>query len=533
MRDPRIFLAAAVGAAFIALAASGDCCAASATEAAPTAPAPSAGDGARAVEQAIQRAAERVGPAVVNLGVVREMAAGTGGIEGEGVPDWLPDELRERMREYFDELRRRGGRQPLHTQGNGSGCIISGDGFILTSEHVVRDATEIIVTLAGGKHHRARVVGTDPRRDLAVIRIEATGLPVAELGDASALARGQFVIALGSPFGFGRDGQASLSFGIVSATGRAIPGIGAELDRYYGNLIQTDAAINPGNSGGPLVDLEGRVVGVNAVISSRGGTSEGVGFAVPINEQTRAIIERLKRGEEIVYGFLGVEIGDVTEVEAEEFKAEAGRGAVVSSVLADTPADKAGLKQGDIILAIGKETIRGPDDVIQIIQATPVGESVDLDVLRDGKHETMRTAVARRPAPKALAVGTQGDLWWRGMHLEPLTEELRKQTGLEAAQQGVFVREVRNASPAAEAGIVPGMVVDQVGDRTIASVAEFATATGEAEGPLFVHIVGIGVKVIQGTGGARHDGAPAPESATPTAPSSSSTSSADRFAPQP
>jgi len=522
MNLPKGALAAAIVAALVALAAgpvveeishyrAGGARAAPATETFGRAAAPSTMDVARGVEQAIQRAAERVSPAVVNLGVVREMASGPWGGEGGAVPDWLPDELRGRMREYFDELRRRGERQPFRAQGNGSGCIISEDGFILTSEHVVRDATEIVVTRTGGKHYRARVVGADPRRDLAVIRIEATGLPVAELGDASGLARGQFVIALGSPFGFGRDGQASLSFGIVSATGRAIPGVGAELDRYYGNLIQTDAAVNPGNSGGPLVDLEGRVVGVNAVISSRGGTSEGVGFAVPIDKQTRGIIERLKRGEEIVYGFLGIEIYEVTEVEESEFGAEAGRGAFVSSVLADTPAAKAGLKQGDIVLAIGKETVRGPDDVIQIVQATPVGEEVDLEVLRDGKRETFRVAVARRPAPRALAVSAQGDLWWRGMRVEPLTDELREQTGLEGGQAGVFVREVRNSSPAAEAGVVPGMVIDQVGDRKVASVAEFAAATGEAEGPLFVHVVGIGVKVIQGTGGAGHPGAPSPE----------------------
>ena len=256
MKSPRAALAAAVGAALLALAAGG-ARAGPPTETPDHTTVPSTMDVARGVEQAIQRAAERVSPAVVNLGVVRETASGPWGGEGGTIPDWLPDELRARMREYFDELRRRGERQPFRARGNGSGCVISEDGFILTSEHVVRDATEIVVTLAGGKHYRARVVGADPRRDLAVIRIEATGLPVAELGDASGLARGQFVIALGSPFGFGRDGQASLSFGIVSATGRAIPGVGAELDRYYGNLIQTDAAVNPGNSGGPLVDLEG------------------------------------------------------------------------------------------------------------------------------------------------------------------------------------------------------------------------------------------------------------------------------------
>ena len=463
-------------------------------------------EAARVVERAIQRAAERVGPAVVNLGVVREVTADLWNREG-GVPDWLPDELRERLREYFQWREDRGLREPFRTQGNGSGFLISSDGFILTSEHVVRDAVEILVTLADGKHYRARAVGADPRRDLAVIHIEATDLPAAALGDAGGLARGQFVIALGSPFGFGRDGQASLSFGIVSATGRVIPGVGRELDRYYGNLIQTDAAINPGNSGGPLVDLEGRVVGVNAVISSRGGTSEGVGFAVPITPRTQGIIERLKRGEEIVYGFLGIEIHDVTDVEAEEFDAEAGRGAFISSVLPETPAARAGLRQGDIVLRVAGERVRGPDDVIQVVQATPVGEEVELEILRDGKRETVHVAVARRPAPSALLAGAEEDLWWRGMRLEALTPELAEQTGLAADQTGVFVREVRDASPAAEAGMVPGMVIDAVGEAHVAGVVEFARATDRADGPVEVRVVGMGTKVV---GVPASPGAPAP-----------------------
>jgi len=457
-------------------------------------------EAARVVECAIQRAAERVGPAVVNLGVVREVSDDFWTREG-GVPDWLPEDLRDRLREYFEWRQERGLREPFRTQGNGSGVLISDDGFILTSEHVVRDAVEMLVTLADGKHYQARLVGSDPRGDLAVIRIEATGLPFADLGDASVLARGQFVIALGSPFGFGRDGQASLSFGIVSATGRVIPGVGRELDRYYGNLIQTDAAVNPGNSGGPLVDLEGRVVGVNAVISSRGGASEGVGFAVPINPRTRAIIERLKRGEEIAYGFLGIEISDVTEVEAEEFGAEAGRGAFVSSVLPDTPAAKSGLRQGDIVLRVGGETVRGPDDVIQIVQATPVGDEVELEILRDGKRETLRVAVARRPAPSSLLASAEGDVWWRGMRVEALTAELAEQTGLAADQTGVFVREVRDASPAAEAGIVPGMVIDRVAEAPVASLAEFACATDRSDGPVEVEVVGMGTRTVVGPAG--------------------------------
>jgi serine protease Do len=444
-------------------------------------------DAARAVERAIERAAEKVSPAVVNIVVTREPGGGdTEHLEG------LPDELRE----FFDRMRPDPG-GPFRWQGNGSGVLISSDGVILTSEHVVRDASEIEVTLADRRRFPAKVVGADPRRDLAVIRVDAGDLPSARLGDADRLRRGQFVLALGSPFGFGRDGQASLSFGIVSGTGRAIPGIGAELDRYYGNLIQTDAAVNPGNSGGPLVDLDGRIVGVNAVISSQTGVSEGVGFAVPITQATRRIIERLRRGEEIVYGFIGIEITEVGQETAQETGAEVGQGAFVVRALPDGPGAKAGLKQGDVVLAVNGRPVRGPDDVIQMVQVTPVGESVALTVLRDGKRREVKVEVTRRPPPgEMLARRFRVTPQWRGMKVEPLTDELREQIGLEEKAEGVFVREVRDDSPAAKAGIAPGMVIDQVGETKVASVRTFQNAIRTQEGKCMVHVVGIGVKVI-------------------------------------
>ena len=471
----------------------------------PKAPAPSpaaapSSDAAKAVEAAIERAADKASPAVVNITILREISEEMLQEEFGDMPDWPPEDLKP----FLDRLRRRG-RPPMRAQGNGSGVVISPDGFILTSEHVVRDASEIEVTLANRKKFKAAVVGSDPRRDLAVIRIQAQGLSAAELGDAATLRRGQFVLALGSPFGFGRDGQASLSFGIVSGTGRAIPGIGRELDRYYGNLIQTDAAVNPGNSGGPLVDLDGKVVGVNAVISSQTGMSNGVGFAVPITAQTRGVIERLKKGEEIVYGYVGVEIQEVGADEAKESGAELGAGAFVARVLADAPGAKAGIRPGDVIVAVNNRPVRDPDDVIQMVQETTVGGKVTLTVLRKGKRENLSVEVGRRPAPRDVLATRESGEWWRGMRIEPLTEELKVQTGLKPADQGAFVREVRDGSPAADAGIVPGMVIDQVGDKKVAGLKEFHDAVASVQGPCIVHIIGIGVKVIQPPGAATPD----------------------------
>ena len=472
-------------------------------------------DAAKAVELVIERASDKVGPAVVNILVVREAGGGFMGMDDpEAGPDNVPDELRDLYERW-----RRAPRVPFRAQGNGSGVIISPDGFILTSEHVIRDAAGIEVTLATRKRYRAKVVGADPRRDLAVIRIEAAGLPAARLGDAAALRRGQFVLALGSPFGFGRDGQASLSFGIVSGTGRAIPGIGRELDRYYGNLIQTDAAVNPGNSGGPLANLDGEVVGVSAVISSQTGASDGVGFAVPITAQTRAIIERLKRGEEIIYGFIGVEIHEVGEGEAKESGAELGQGAYVSDVVPDGPGAKAGIRKGDVVVAVGDAPVRDPDDVIQIVQATPVGDKVTLVVLRKGKRERLTLEVARRPPPQEMAAAREPGAWWRGMRVEPLTADLKEQIGLKESDEGVFVREVRDGSAASTAGITPGMVLDQVGGKRVASVRDFNAAVARVDGACPVRVVGIGTKTIPvpaAAGGEKPDTkAPKPDAKEP------------------
>ena len=456
--------------------------------------APSALDAAKAVETAIERAAEKAGPAVVNIVVMREAMGEIWDPEG-AAPDFAPDGLRD----FLDKLRQRG-HPGFRAQGNGSGVIISTDGMILTSEHVVHDASEIEVTLSTRKKFHAKVVGGDARRDLAVIRIEAKDLPAATLGDASALRRGQFVLAVGSPFGFGRDGQASISFGIVSGIGRAIPGIGRELDRYYGNLIQTDAAVNPGNSGGPLMNLEGEVVGINAVISSQTGASDGVGFAVPITAETRRIIERLKKGEEIAYGYVGIEIQEVTEEEAKSSGAELGEGAFIARVMPDAPGAKAGVRPGDVVIAVGDKPVRDPDDVIQTVQATPVGDKIPLTVLRNGKKVTLTVEVGRRPAPKdVLATRIMGE-WWRGMRIEALTADLRTQTGMKESDKGVFVREIRDGSPAALAELVPGMVIDQVGEKKVTSTKEFGDAIADVQGPVMVHIIGIGVKVIQPPG---------------------------------
>jgi len=256
----------------------------------------------------------------------------------------------------------------------------------------------------------------------------------------------------------------------------------------------------PASRSASLVNLDGQVIGVNAVISSQTGTSDGVGFAVPITSGTRAIIDRLKKGEEIVYGFVGIEITEVGEEQAAETGAELGDGAYVARVLPDAPGAKAGIRAGDVVVGIGNETVRGPDDVIQMVQVVPVGQKVTLVVLREGKRKRLTVEVARRPAPREVLVTRYGTRWWRGMRVEPLTDELREQIGLAKSDQGVFVREVRDGSAAAEAGIIPGMVIDRVGGTKVATVTKFSEAVGDVEGECRVHVAGIGDKVVQAPG---------------------------------
>jgi len=227
-----------------------------------------------------------------------------------------------------------------------------------------------------------------------------------------------------------------------------------------------------------------------------------VGFAVPIVADTRRIIDRLKKGEEVVYGYLGIEIADVSEDQAQAADIDVGTGAYLTKILPGTPAAKAGLKEGDIILSVNEAAVRGSDDVIQVVQAIPVGERVTLSILRGGKPQKIAAEVARRPGVDEMASGAaprDTPASWRGMSLEPLTEELRTQTALKVNDRGAFVKEVKDGSPAASAGIVPGMVIDQVGEKRIASVREFTAAVTSATGAVTVHIIGLGTKTIQAT----------------------------------
>jgi serine protease Do len=352
------------------------------------------------------------------------------------------------------------GRSPreFQQQGLGSGFIVDRDGHIITNNHVVADADEIKIRLSDGRELDATVVGTDPPTDLAVLKVEGDhDLPSIELGDSSALEVGDWVLAIGNPFGLPR----TVSAGIVSAVGRANMGI---VD--YEDFIQTDAAVNPGNSGGPLVDLAGRVVGINTAIASRSGGNQGIAFAIPV-DMAKTIVDQLRDGGKVTRGHLGIVISDLDADMAATFAYEGDDGILVQNVQQDSPAAKAGLREGDIIVKLDGTKV---DEVsrfrTEIARRAP-GSTTRLDVWRDGRLQALRVDLGELPGGPTVA--SKADASTKlGIGLRDVTPELRKRLQLGDAQ-GVVVAEVEPGSPAARAGLRPGDLLEEVGNEVVRS----------------------------------------------------------------
>ncbi len=274
----------------------------------------------------------------------------------------------------------------------GSGVIIAADGLILSNDHVVSSADRIYVTLQSGRRYKAKIVARDERCDLAVIKIDADNLVPAEYGDLSNVKVGQFALAMGNPFGTAKDGAMSLSYGIVSALGKSLQDLEENGDKYYGNLIQTTADINPGNSGGPLFNIRGQIIGINTAIETSSGVSEGLGYAIPISSRTRRIIDTLAQGDEVKYGFLGVDIKSSRSARRQVSAANRW-GVVVIRVFSKTPADEAGLREDDLILKYDAEPVKNEDHLIRMVGATPVGETVPLTVYRNHKEMVIEAII--------------------------------------------------------------------------------------------------------------------------------------------
>ena len=361
------------------------------------------------------------------------------------------------------------GQQPQG--GQGTGFVVAADGVILTNAHVVKDAARITVRFDDGRTLRAKVVGSDPKSDVAVLRVEATDLAHLELANSDAIRVGEWVVAIGNPFGLTQ----TVTAGIVSAKGRDSVGIAD-----FENFIQTDAAINPGNSGGPLLDLDGRVVGMNAAIYSRSGGYMGIGFAIPAN-LVKAIQTQLLASGHVTRGFLGVGIQALTPALAEAFEVGDAQGLLVTEVTPDGPAARAGVRTDDVLLTLDGRPVDGPGALRNAVALLTPGDEVELVLLREGQRRTMKVVLGTREDDVEAPADTPDDLSGLGFRAIPLDEGLAMRLDVKAGE-GMLIAEVTPGSPAARAGLRPGQLLLSVDRKPVNDEAALRAALQDAEG---------------------------------------------------
>jgi serine protease Do len=410
---------------------------------------------------------KQYGPAVVNISVTHEPRTQT----GAAMPDFgmgPGDPFYEFFRRFQIPQPPQGGAPAL---GIGSGFIVSPDGTILTNAHVVQNASEVTVKLTDRREFKAKVVGIDPQTDVAVLKIDARNLPSVKLGDPSTLDVGEWVVAIGSPFGF----ENTVTSGIVSAKARALP------DGTYVPFIQTDVAVNPGNSGGPLFNLQGEVVGINSQIYSRSGGYQGLSFAIPIDTALQ-VKDQLVRQGKVTRGRLGVTIQEVNQSLANSFGLDRARGALVSSVERGSPADRAGLQPGDVVLQLDGVEVQRTIDLSSRVAAMTPGSTAKLQVWREGKPQTLSVTVGEAPAQQ-LATADTADL--SGARLGVAVRPLDPAEQAKAKVEGGVVVE-RAAGAAARAGIRPGDIIVSVDRKPVKSVEDLRAATRDGDKTLAI-----------------------------------------------
>lgn len=422
-------------------------------------------------------------PAVVNISTTQVIKQrrfrgmpGQPGHEFDQFRDFFGDDFFDR---FFGDMPQK----DLKRKSLGSGFIISKDGYILTNTHVIDNATEIKVSLSDEKVYEGEVIGRDPKTDIALIKIKANGdLPIVPLGNSDELEVGDWVLAIGNPFGLDQ----TVTAGIVSAKGRVV-GAGP-----YDNFIQTDASINPGNSGGPLFNTKGEVVGINTMIFSPSGGNIGIGFAIPVN-MAKEILAQLREKGKVTRGWLGVMIQHVTPELAESFGLAKEKGALVSDIVKDSPADAAGLKRGDIVLRYDGKDVDKMNDLSRLVGMTPVGKEAELLVLREGKEIKVRVKIGEMKEEKeAAAEKVEKDL---GMELQEITPEIAKYFSLEDTT-GLIVTEVEADSAAGNAGIVRGDIIKEVNKVPVKKLSDYKSALKGIKGNTVLLLVKRGVSTL-------------------------------------
>lgn len=409
--------------------------------------------------QAMAEVAAAVKPSVVNISSTKTVR-----ISGMQSP-FSDDPF---FRRFFGDQFNQFGRPREHKQsGLGSGVIVDRDGYILTNNHVIKEADEIKVKLSDKREFKGKVIGTDPKTDLAVIKIDSNHLPVIRLGDSDKLKVGETVIAVGNPFGLNQ----TVTSGIVSATGRANVGIAD-----YEDFIQTDAPINPGNSGGALVNVKGELVGINTAIFSTSGGYQGIGFAIP-SSMARAVMDNLIKKGKVIRGWLGVSIQPVTPDLAKQFEIKEERGALVGDVVEDGPAEKAGIQRGDVITEIDGREVSDPASLRNSVAATPPGKKVRLGLLRDGKMQKVDVVIAELPADLQKLRGGFDNLL-KGVSVQGLTPELKKSLDVPRRITGVVVTDIDEGSPAGGL-LMTNDIIIEVNRTRISNAKDYETVVSK------------------------------------------------------
>jgi serine protease Do len=409
--------------------------------------------------QAMAEVAAAVKPAVVNISSTKTIK-----IPGIQSP-FFDDPF---FRRFFGDDFGPFGRQREHKQsGLGSGVIVDKDGYILTNNHVIRDADEIKVKLSDKREFKGKVIGTDPKTDLAVIKIDSNHLPVIKMGDSEKLKVGETVIAIGNPFGLSQ----TVTSGIVSATGRANVGIAD-----YEDFIQTDAPINPGNSGGALVNVRGELVGINTAIFSTSGGYQGIGFAIP-SSMAKVVMDNLIRKGKVVRGWLGVSVQPVTPDLAKQFGIKDDQGALVGDVVEEGPAEKAGIQRGDVITEFDGKAVSDPSSLRNNVAGTPPGKKVTLKIMREGKTQKVDVTIAELPGDIQKLQGGFDNLL-KGVKVQGLTPELRKSLDVPKRITGVVVADIEEGSPAAGL-LMPKDVIVEVNRIRINGTKDYETVVSK------------------------------------------------------
>ena len=411
--------------------------------------------------------AEKVTPAVVNISVTRKIST-------KKLSPFNDSFGNDFFRRFFKDRMPQQRQRPYMQKGLGSGVIVSADGYILSNNHVVSKADKVTVKLADRREFEAKVVGTDEKTDVAVLKINAKNLPVADIGDSNAIAVGQWVLAIGNPFGLSQ----TVTAGIISAKGRSYVGI-AE----YEDFIQTDAAINPGNSGGPLVSLKGQIIGINTAIVSRSGGYQGIGFAIPINMARHVMDQIISKGK-VSRGWLGVSIQDVNQDLAKSFNLKNVEGVLIADIVKDSPAEKSGLKQGDVLLRYNDLPISNMNQLRNLVASTAPGTNVTIAIQRQDRKMEIAVAIGdlgkigkKLVDTKHVEELTKGveELKGLGLTLQEITPELAEKYSYDG-QKGVIITKIEPGSLAEQYRLSPGNIILQINRKTINSLADVKKA---------------------------------------------------------